>query len=64
MRVKKVEFNGKDALIIYITAEEEKDESIKKSIEGYKKQFKDVAVFVSGKNSIEDLLARIIGEKM
>lgn len=64
MRVKKVQFNGEDALIIYITAEEKKDESIKKSIDVYKRSYRHVAVFESGENSIEDLLVRIIQEKM
>ena len=64
VRVKKVRFNGEDALIIYVTSEEKKDESFKKSIDAYKKNYKNIAVFESGGKYIEDLLVRIIREKM
>ncbi len=64
MRVKKVEFHGEDALMIYLTQSENEDEKIKKIIENYKEKIKEVAVFISGSIKIEDVLARIIKDKM
>ncbi|MDF2890184.1 MAG: hypothetical protein K0R80_551 [Clostridia bacterium] len=63
MRVRKVEYNNIEGLMIYITKQEEMDESIKKKIADYRKAYKEVVVFISGSNSIESLLANMIQER-
>ncbi|MDF2531586.1 MAG: hypothetical protein K0Q65_1167 [Clostridia bacterium] len=63
MRVRKVEYNNIEGLMIYITKQEELDEGIKKKIADYRKAYKEVVVFISGSNSIESLLANMIQER-
>lgn len=63
MRVKKVNYNNKESIMIYITLQEKLDEDINKQILEFKKNYKDAAVFVSGKDSIEKALATIIQER-
>jgi hypothetical protein len=63
MRVRKVEYNNIEGLMIYITKQEELDEGIKKKIVDYRKAYKEVVVFISGSNSIESLLANMIQER-
>jgi hypothetical protein len=64
MRVKKVFYENKESLLIFITSLENEEEEIKEQITYYKKLYKDVSVFVSGSNSIEKILETIILEKM
>ena len=62
MRVKKVNYMSKEALMIYITMQEKIDESINNQIKEFKKSYKDVAVFISGSGSTEKALSAIIQE--
>lgn len=63
MRIKKVNYNKKESVMIYITLAEKLDENVNAEIDNLKKLYKDVAVFVSGKNSVEKALATIIQER-
>jgi hypothetical protein len=63
MRVRTVEYNNIIGLMIYITKQEELDESIKKKIADYRKAYKEVVVFISGSNNIESLLVNMIQER-
>jgi hypothetical protein len=63
MRVKKVNYKNKESIIIYITLQEKLDENINKQIVDFRKTYKDVAVFISGRNSIEKTLSIIIQER-
>jgi hypothetical protein len=63
MRVKKINYKNKESIIIYITLQEKLDENINKQIVNFRKTYKDVAVFISGRNSIEKTLATIIQER-
>lgn len=63
MRVKKVNYKNNHSIMIYITLDERLDENINEQILNFRKIYKDVAVFVSGKNSIERALVTIIQEK-
>lgn len=64
MRVKKVNYSNQEAILIYIDSQEHQDDAIQKEICDYKKKYKDVAVFISGKNNIEKALTKIVQEKM
>lgn len=64
MRVKKVKFHEENALMIYVTKEESEDEIIQRKIHGYKEEYNDVAIFVSGEANIEGVLTRIIQDDM
>jgi hypothetical protein len=64
MRVKKIFYENKERLIIFITLEEWGNGDIKKQIEEYKKLYKEVSVFISGNNSIKDILENMIQERM
>jgi hypothetical protein len=63
MRVRKVAYNNTEGLMIYITKQEELDESIQKKICDYRKAYKEVSVFISGSNGIESVLASMIQER-
>ncbi|HEY5560734.1 MAG TPA: hypothetical protein VIK72_03095 [Clostridiaceae bacterium] len=62
MRVKKVNYMSKEALMIYITMQEKMDEGINNQIKELKKSYKDVAVFIGGSSSMEKALSGIIQE--
>ena len=63
MRVNKVNYNSKLAILIYITLQEQSDVNIIEQIKDLKKIYNDVAVFVSGTNSLEKALVTIIQER-
>jgi uncharacterized protein (UPF0335 family) len=63
MRVKKVSFENKESLMIFITSLEREEEEIKKQIAYYRKLYKEVSIFVSGNGSMEKALKTIILEK-
>lgn len=60
MRIKKVKYKDEESMMIYITKEENESEEVKNKINSYKKQYKNIAVFISGNNKIEDTLNKII----
>lgn len=62
MKIKKVKYNNMESLIIYVTSDEKDNEDINNEITNYRKKYKDVSIFVSGINSIEKLLTKIIQE--
>lgn len=64
MRIKELKYNNRDSLIIYMTEEDKNDESIKKKISDYKECYNNISIFVSGNNKIEDVLIKMIEEKM
>ena len=64
MKIKYLKFNNKNAAIIYITKEEESNKDIQNEIEKCKSKYKDVAVFVSGKDKMEKALTEIIQQKV
>ena len=59
MRVKEIAICGKTGLNIYISRKEKEDTSIQTQIKDYKKSYKDIAVFISGVESMEDNLKKI-----
>lgn len=63
MRIKKIDYNKSDGVVVYITEEERCNEDIKAELANLRNQYKEVAVFVSGKNNIEDVLTRMIQER-
>ena len=63
MRFRKVDYKNTEGLIIYITKEESMDESIKKRICDFQKEYKEVAVFVSGSKNIEEIIKNMIQER-
>ncbi|MBC2579352.1 hypothetical protein [Clostridium sp. DJ247] len=64
MRIKELKYNNRDSLIIYITEEEKNDAILRKKINDYKKLYRDVSIFISGNNKIEDVLLKMVQEKM
>lgn len=64
MQVRKVKFNNKDVMIIYLTQKENEDEKTKIIINNFKEQNKEVTVFISGSNNMEAVLTRMVKEKM
>ncbi len=62
MKIKKVKYNNMESLIIYVTSDEKDNEDINNKITNYRKKYNDVSIFVSGINSIENLLTKIIQE--
>jgi hypothetical protein len=62
MRIKEVKCNNKESIIIYVTRDEKNNEDIKKQIINYRKMYEEVSIFISGNNSIENLLRKIIQE--
>jgi hypothetical protein len=64
MRVKELKYNNRNSLIIYMTEVEKNDQILKKKIDEYKRIYKDVSVFISGNNKIEDVLIKMVQEKM
>ena len=64
MRIKGLKYNNRDSLIIYMTEEEKNDEISMKKINEYKKTYSDISIFVSGSNKIEDVLLKMVEEKM
>lgn len=63
MRIKNVEFDNEDSLIIYINNEEKNNKDIINKIEEYKKTYKNVSVFISGNIDMKNTLKRIIYDK-
>ena len=59
MRFKEISICGKTGLNIYISRKEKEDTSIQTQIKDYKKSYKDIAVFISGVESMEDNLKKI-----
>lgn len=64
MRVKELKYNNKNSLIIYMTEEEKNDEILKKKINDYRKLYSNISIFISGNNKIEDVLIKMVQEKM
>ena len=64
MRIKELKYNNRNSLIIYMTEEEKIDEISMKKINDYKKTYSDISIFVSGSNKIEDVLLKMVEEKM
>ena len=46
--------------MIYVTREEHDEPEFQSKIDKYKEKFKDIAVFVSGKEPIEETFKKII----
>ena len=64
MRIKKVDYNNEESLIIYLTKDEETCLDIQNEIIEYKKIYKHVAKFISGDESMENALKKLIQQKM
>lgn len=60
MRVREVELGKEKGLIVYLTEEERKDEKVTSLINGYKGQYRDVAIFLSGNMPMEGVLERLL----
>lgn len=60
MRVKNVKYKEEKSIMIYISKQENNDKDIQEKIKGYKAKYKNVVVFVSGNNSMEEALEKII----
>lgn len=63
MRIKELKYNNRDSLIIYMTEEERNDEILKIKVNEYKKSYRDISIFISGNNKIEDVLIKMLQEK-
>lgn len=64
MRIKELKYNNRDSLIIYMTEEEKSDGISKEKINEYNKFYSDISIFISGYNKIEDVLIKMVNEKM
>ncbi|AAK80205.1 hypothetical protein BJV85_001632 [Clostridium acetobutylicum] len=64
MRLKKVKYRNKEALIIYLTQAEVEDNIIKEKIIEYKEGYSSVAVFVSGRKNIEKVIKDMVQESL
>ena len=64
MRIKKVDYNNEESLIIYLTKDEENCLDNQNEIKEYKKKYKHVAKFVSGNESMKNALKKLIQQKM
>jgi hypothetical protein len=60
MRVRETKYNNESALIIYVSEEEHNTEEVKNKIESYKSKYKNIAVFIGGKGSLEEAIKKII----
>jgi hypothetical protein len=60
MRIKNVKYKDEESIMIYINQEENNNNEIQDKIKSYKAQYKNVAVFLSGNNRIEDMLEKVI----
>lgn len=64
MKVKKVEYNNEQALIVYVTQSESLKPEVKAKIMEYKKLYAKVAVFVSGDENIEKVIKNIVKARL
>ncbi|HEY9059455.1 MAG TPA: hypothetical protein VIO64_02970 [Pseudobacteroides sp.] len=63
MRIKETTFNAEPNLIIYVTEEESNNNEIISRIDEYKKKYKCISIFISGKADIKGILKKMIIEK-
>ncbi|HEY5524986.1 MAG TPA: hypothetical protein VIK26_06570 [Clostridium sp.] len=63
MRIKEINYNNSNGVMVYITKEERCNKDIKEKICNLRKEFKEVAVFVSGENSLEVALTGMIQKR-
>ncbi|MDW8802836.1 hypothetical protein P8V03_16955 [Clostridium sp. A1-XYC3] len=60
MRAKRGKYNNEEAIIIYVSKSEEKDEETLEKIKNYREQCQNVCVFVGGSKILEDILEKIL----
>jgi len=60
MRIEEIILCNKPALMIYTTQQEHDEESFQSKVDKYKEKFKDIAVFISGTQPIEETFRKII----
>ncbi|WP_411682867.1 hypothetical protein [Clostridium thailandense] len=60
MKVKRGKYNNEEAIIIYVSKSEEKDEETLEKIKNYKQQCSNICVFIGGSQKIEDILEKIL----
>lgn len=60
MRIIEVNYNRSKGVMVYITDAERCNKKVQTRLENLRKKYKEVAIFVSGNNSMEDALANII----
>lgn len=63
MRTRISKYNNSEILVVYVTAEERQNDDIKNQIAAFKKEYKEVTVFVGGNNSIEKAITKIVQER-
>lgn len=63
MRIRETTFKAESNLIIYITEEESNNNEIISRIDEYKKKYKSISIFISGKADIKGVLKKMIIER-
>lgn len=64
MRIREGTYKNQSSVAVFITAEESDNDEIKNEISKLKQKYKNVAVFVSGKNDMAETLRRIINSRL
>jgi hypothetical protein len=60
MRVKEIKYRNETSLMIYLTEDERNNPEVIEQINAYKKQYKSVSLFVSGKNDIKSVIKQMV----
>lgn len=63
MRMREINNNNKEGLIIYVSAKDQVKQNIKQQIENQKKKYEKITIFIGGDNNIESVLNIMIQEK-